>query len=147
MVHEKEFIHHPQKKYLYHHTLAHLDQGLWCLWLSNINKASMPLYSYPKLHISVGVCWHHFLTRVKEGDSGERKMVDSKETKICTGLESDDGSPSDGLEEYFAKMLIRPLWYSADEELPMKSRKEKRIRTLWESWWFGCNILSSLSFR
>ena len=29
----------------------------------------------------------------------------------------------------------------------MKSRKEKRIRTLRKSWWFGCNILSSLSFR
>ena len=29
MVHEKEFIHHPPKKnYVYHHTLAHLDQGL-----------------------------------------------------------------------------------------------------------------------
>jgi hypothetical protein len=31
MVHEKEFIHHPpkkEKKYIYHHTLAHLDQGL-----------------------------------------------------------------------------------------------------------------------
>jgi hypothetical protein len=31
--------------------------------------------------------------------------------------------------------------------LPMKSRKERRIRTLRKSWWFGCNILSSLSFR
>ena len=30
MVHDKEFIHHPPKKkiYIYHHTLAHLDQGL-----------------------------------------------------------------------------------------------------------------------
>ena len=91
MVHEKEFIHHPQKKYLYHHTLAHLDQGLWCLWLSNINKASMPLYSYPKLHISVGVCWHHFLTHVKEGDSCEGKVADLEETKRCTELKSANG--------------------------------------------------------
>ena len=61
IVHEKEFIHHPpkKKKNIYHHTLAHLDQGLWpvsfgsTLWLSNRSKASMPLYSYPKLHISL----------------------------------------------------------------------------------------------
>ena len=42
-------------------------------------------------------------------------------------------SPSDGPEEYASKMLTRPLWYSADGELPMKSRKEKRIWTLRES--------------
>jgi hypothetical protein len=41
--------------------------------------------------------------------------------------------PSDGPEEYSAKMLIRQLWYSADGELPMKSRKERRIRTLRKS--------------
>jgi len=29
-------------------------------------------------------CWHHFLTRAKEGDFGEEKMADSKETKRCT---------------------------------------------------------------
>ena len=48
-------------------------------------------------------------------------------------LESADGSPSDGPGEYSAKMLISPLWYSADGELPMKSRKEKMIRTLRKS--------------
>ena len=74
-----------------------------------------------------------FLTRVKEGDFGERKVADSKETKICTELESADGSPFDGSGEYSAKMLISPLWCSADGELPMKSKKEKRIRTLRES--------------
>ena len=37
---------------------------------------------------------------------------------------------------------IRPI-----EKLPMKSRKEKRIRTRRKSWWFGCNILGSLSFK
>jgi len=48
-----------KEKNIYHHTLAHLDQGLWPisfgsrLWLSNTSKASMPLYSYPKLHISL----------------------------------------------------------------------------------------------
>ena len=52
---------------------------------------------------------------------------------------------ADGPGEYALKMLICPLWCSADGELPMKSREEKRIRTLRESWWFGCNILSSLS--
>ena len=96
------------------------------------------------------------MTRVKEGDFGERKMVDSKETKRCIELGSADGSPSDGPGEYSAKMLISPLWYSADGspsdgpkeystrmlicplwcsadgELPMKSRKE-RIRALQES--------------
>ena len=48
-------------------------------------------------------------------------------------LESADGSPSDEPGEYSVKMLISLLWYSADEELPMKSRKKKRIRTLRES--------------
>ena len=56
-------------------------------------------------------------------------------------------SPSDGPEEYASKMLIYPLWCSADGELPMKSRKERRIRTLRKSWCFGCNILSCLFFR
>ena len=68
-----------------------------------------------------------------EGDFGEGKVADSKETKRCTELGSADGSSSDGPGEYSVKMLISPLWYSADEELPMKSRKEKRIRTLRES--------------
>ena len=54
------------------------------------------------------------MTRVKEGDFGEGKVADSKETKRCTELESADGSPSDGPGEYFAKMLIRWLWCSAD---------------------------------
>jgi len=73
------------------------------------------------------------LTRVKEGDFGEGKVADSKETKRCTELGLDDGSPSDGPGEYSAKMLISTLWYSADGELPMKSREEERIRTLQES--------------
>jgi hypothetical protein len=47
-----------------------------------------------------------FLTRVKKGDFGEGKVADSKETKRCTELVSADGSPSDGPEEYAAKMLI-----------------------------------------
>ena len=61
-----------------------------------------------------GMCWHRFLTCANEGDFGEGKMADSKETKRCTELESADGSPSDGLGEYSAKMLIRQLWCSAD---------------------------------
>ena len=74
-----------------------------------------------------------FLTRVKECDFCEGKVADLEETKRCTGLESADGSPSDGPGEYSAKMLICLLWSLADGELPMKSRKEKRIRTLRES--------------
>ena len=35
-------------------------------------------------------------------------------------------NPSDGPEEYIAKMLICPFWCSADGDLPMKSKKEKR---------------------
>ena len=70
------------------------------------------------------------MTCVKEGDFGEEKVADSKETKRCTELESDDGSLSDRPGEYSAKMLISPLWCSADGELPMKSRKEKRIQIL-----------------
>ena len=73
------------------------------------------------------------MTRVKEGDFCEEKVADLEETKRCTGLESADGSPSDGPEEYSAKMLICLLWSSADGELPMKSRKEERIRTLRQS--------------
>jgi len=73
------------------------------------------------------------LTRVKEGDFDEGKVADSKETKRCTELEMADGSPSDGPEEYAAKMMICPFWCSAVVELPMKSRKEKRIRTLRKS--------------
>ena len=53
-----------------------------------------------------GMCWHRFLTRFKEGDSCEGKMADLEETKRYTGLESADGNPSDGPEEYSAKMLI-----------------------------------------
>ena len=56
-----------------------------------------------------------------------------KKTKRCTELGSADGSPSDGPGEYSAKMLISPLWCSVDGELPMKSRKKKRIRTLQEN--------------
>ena len=70
------------------------------------------------------------MTRGKEGDFCEGKVADLEETKRCTGLELADGSPSNGLGEYSAKMLISPLWYSVDGELPMKSRKEERIRTL-----------------
>ena len=54
------------------------------------------------------------MTRVKEGDFGEGKVADSKETKRCTELESADESLSDGPGEYSVKMLISPLWYSAD---------------------------------
>ena len=44
----------------------------------------------------------------------EEKVIDLEETKRCTRLESADGSPSDGLEEYVVKMLICPFWCSAD---------------------------------
>ena len=54
-----------------------------------------------------GMCWHRFLTRVKEGDFGEEKMADLEETKRYTVLESAVGNPSNGPEEYSAKMLIR----------------------------------------
>ena len=63
------------------------------------------------------------MTRVKKGDFCEEKVADLEETKRCTGLESADGSPSNGPGEYSAKMLISPLWYSADEEVPMKLRR------------------------
>ena len=39
----------------------------------------------------------------------EGKVVDLKETKRCTELESADGSPSDEPEEYVVKMLIHPF--------------------------------------
>ena len=76
------------------------------------------------------------MTRVKEGDFCEEKMANLEEIKRCTVLESADGSSFDGPGEYAVKMLIekmhsvgiRPI-----EKLPMKSRKEKRIRTLRKS--------------
>ena len=43
-------------------------------------------------------------------------------------------------EEYSMKMLIHAVWWSADEELPMKSGRKKEVRILQEFWWFGCNI-------
>ena len=63
---------------------------------------------------------------------------DRSEIKTLVGIGR--WSPSDGSREYALKMLICPLWCSADGKLPMKSRKEKRIRTLRKSWWFGCSI-------
>ena len=60
------------------------------------------------------------MTRVKEGDFGEGKVADSKETKRCTELGSAGVSSSDGPGEYSVKMLISLLWYSADGELLMK---------------------------
>ena len=41
--------------------------------------------------ITEPICWHHFLTRVKEGDFCEEKVADLEETKRCTVLESVDG--------------------------------------------------------
>ena len=38
-----------------------------------------------------GMCWHRFLTRIKEGDFCEEKMTDLEEIKRCTVLESADG--------------------------------------------------------
>ena len=60
------------------------------------------------------------MTRVKEDGFGEGKVADSKEPKRCTELESADRSPSDGLGEYSAKMLIKSAlvlgrWRVADE--------------------------------
>ena len=63
------------------------------------------------------MCWHHFLTRVKEGDFCEEKMANLEEIKRCTVLESADGSSSDGPGEYAVKMLICWLWYPADWEV------------------------------
>ena len=63
------------------------------------------------------MCWHRFLTCVKEGDFCEEKVADSKEIKRCTELGSADGSPSNGPEEYAVKMLIRWLWYPVDWEV------------------------------
>ena len=71
-----------------------------------------------------------FLTRVKECDFYEGKVADLKETKRCTGLESADRSLSNEPEEYAVKMLICLFWCSVDGELPMKSKKEKRIQTI-----------------
>ena len=63
------------------------------------------------------MCWHRFLTHVKECDFCEEKVADSNETKRCTELGLADGSPSDGPVEYAVKMLIRWLWYPADWEV------------------------------
>ena len=36
------------------------------------------------------MCWHRFLTRVKEGDFCEEEVADLEETKGCIVLESAD---------------------------------------------------------
>ena len=89
---------------------------------------------------SKGYCWHHFFDTCqgrwflwREGGQFGRNQ---KMHRVGIGR----WSPSDGPGEYTVKMLICPFWCSADGELPMRSRKKKRTRTLRESWRFGCNI-------
>ena len=43
-----------------------------------------------------GMCWHRFLTRVKEGDFGEEKVADLEETKRCT---DEEGKRTSGISE------------------------------------------------
>ena len=62
------------------------------------------------------MCWHRFLTRVKEGDFRDEKVANSEETRRWTGLESADGSPSDEPEEYAdPPVLVVGRWRVADE--------------------------------
>ena len=49
-----------------------------------------------------------------------------KETKTCTGSGPADGAVTDEPEEYSMKMLIRTVWRSADEELPMSQEGNKK---------------------
>ena len=63
------------------------------------------------------------MTCAKEGDFGEGKMADSKETKRCTESESADGRLSDGPGEYSAKMLIRQLWCSTDGKVADEAKE------------------------
>ena len=56
LVHTKEFILHPPKISTYLHILIRLHDLFllrFSFWLGNIWKASMPLYPYPELHISL----------------------------------------------------------------------------------------------
>ena len=56
----------------------------------------------------------------------EEKVADLKETKTCTGSGPADGAVTDEPEEYSMKMLIRIVWRSADEELPMSQEGNKK---------------------
>ena len=49
-----------------------------------------------------------------------------EEIKTCTGSRSADGAAAGGPEEYSMKMLIRTVWRSADEELPMSQEGNKK---------------------
>ena len=74
-----------------------------------------------------------FLTRIKEGDFCEKKVADLKETKRYTVLES-----ADGVRPMDQRNMPWRCWSAgsgirAIEKLPMKSRNEKRIRTLRKS--------------
>ena len=66
---------------------------------------------------SATLCWHRFLTRVKEGDSCEGKVADLEETKRCTGLES-----ADGVHPMGQKNKLWRCWSASSGIRPMKSR-------------------------
>ena len=53
------------------------------------------------------------------------KVADLKETKTCTGPESDDRVAADGSEEYSKKILIQIIWQSADDSIADESEGEK----------------------
>ena len=50
------------------------------------------------------------MTHVKKGDGVKEGVADLKETKTCTGPESDDRVAADGSEEYSKKILIHIIW-------------------------------------
>ena len=85
------------------------------------------------------MCWHHFLTHVKEGDFNEGKVADLKETEGCTRLESADGAcqmdQKNMFEDADPLTLVLSRW-----ELPMKSGGKKETRILQGFWRVGCNI-------
>ena len=80
-------------------------------------------------YIKIRKCWHHFLTRVKEGDGVKEKITDLKETKICTGTELADKLIADGLEEYSKKMLICVDWWSADGSVADEHMSFKQLQS------------------
>jgi len=65
------------------------------------------------------------LTHVKNGDGVKEGVADLKETKTCTGPESDDRVAADGSEEYSKKILIHIIWQSADDSIADESEGEK----------------------
>ena len=71
------------------------------------------------------MCWHHFLTRVKEGDFCEEEVADLEENESCTVLELADGVRPMGQEN-----ILQRCWLVHSGTRPMGVRPMGRENIL-----------------